>query len=151
MPVPAPDRALRRLVARLAEAAPEDVEAILDGLDENHRGRARTLLRDYLGAPPAPEGGGQSAPAVAELPGLSPWLSARLAQSAGAIAAPAGSVAPAELGPGPGPTSFTMTRQGLAALQTAAAALHATLPPPPTATTSRRLGWARLIRRAPWA
>ena len=75
------DRALRRLVADLAAANEEDIEAILSELGP-HRRRIESLLAEYWGKAtvdetpePAPEAG---AAALSELEGISLWLSARL-------------------------------------------------------------------------
>jgi hypothetical protein len=80
LPPPAPDRVLRRLVADLAQAAPDDVQGVLDHLDATHRDEIRALLAAYDGEP-AEAKQAPRAEATA-LVGLSPWLEAR-ARSAG--------------------------------------------------------------------
>lgn len=80
LPPPAPDRALRRLVADLAQAAPDDVQGVLDHLDATHRDQVRALLAAYDGEPVETEHAPR-AEAAAPL-GLSLWLEAR-ARSAG--------------------------------------------------------------------
>ena len=77
MPLRRSDRALRRLVAELATTTPEDVQAILEGLDKPQREEVRALLAAYLGEPSTP----MKAPEPAAIPtsklvGLSPWLAA---------------------------------------------------------------------------
>jgi hypothetical protein len=79
MPPRPSDRALRRLVAELATVAPEDVQAILAGLEESQRETVEALLAGYQGEPevvvPLPV---WTPPATARIEGLSPWLEARL-------------------------------------------------------------------------
>jgi hypothetical protein len=133
MPPPAPDRAVRRLVADLAATRPEDIEAILDELDDGQRSRVRTLLGEYLGAHQAPAAGmpvERPRPVVIE--GLSPWLAARLER-----AQPAG-VAPPRRRPGRPRDqfgrdmglTFDMTPGALETLHACAAAIHARRPTP---------------------
>jgi hypothetical protein len=69
-----PDRALRLTVGRLADLAPSDSEAILDGLTQRQRARVSGLLDELNGtAKPAPRFDAKALP-----PGLSPWLLERL-------------------------------------------------------------------------
>lgn len=79
MPRRPPEMALRRQVAELARARPEDVEEILGELDHDHRLRVETLLAEYLGLDtgrPIAAAGSPSAPVPRE--GLSPWIAERL-------------------------------------------------------------------------
>ncbi len=113
----APDRELRRLIANLASARPEDVTAVLDGLPPAARERARALLAEYLGEPlpaqrliapePAPQRPLPSKPI--KLEGLSEWLAARLEQG------PIGRH---------GDQSFSLTPTACDALRACAAALE---------------------------
>jgi hypothetical protein len=76
-----PDQALRRTVAELATAAPDDVEAVLAGLDLPQRRQVQALLADYLGHPPEILVAPTPVPAatsVSKVEGLSPWLAARV-------------------------------------------------------------------------
>lgn len=65
-----PERALRRMVARLAELSPPDREAVLDTLDDTQRSRVSAVLGDMQRAGPKPAT--RIPPAAAA--GLSPWL-----------------------------------------------------------------------------
>lgn len=79
MPPRPSDRALRRLVAELATVAPDDVQAILAGLEESQRETVEALLASYQGepevvvTPPV-----WTSPASSKIEGLSPWLETRL-------------------------------------------------------------------------
>jgi hypothetical protein len=75
------ERALRRLVAELAEAAPEDVEAVLEGLQPDQRAQVRSLLMSYSGEPPADQPAPARRKVETEDLRLSPWLRARLRAS----------------------------------------------------------------------
>ena len=77
----APDQALRRLVANLADLRPADVEAILAELEPAHRGRVRALLADLGGA--ATVTAAVVPPSVEEVwsPALAPWLLERLGEA----------------------------------------------------------------------
>lgn len=88
MPSPASDRNLRRVVAKLAAADPEDVDLVLEALDDDQRREVRQLLDAYGAGPlaltstasapqaiaPSPE----AAPDLSHLAGLSPWLAERM-------------------------------------------------------------------------
>ncbi len=81
MSLRASDRSLRRLVAELATASPDDVEGVLDQLTEAHRQTVRGMIATYLGE--ADDGPQLSEPSVppTEIPrldGLSRWLQARI-------------------------------------------------------------------------
>ena len=79
MPPPRSDRTLRRLVAELAAASDEDVEAVVAELSPLHRRRITALLASFVGEPepiaPTAHAPDLSTP---KLVGLSPWLEARL-------------------------------------------------------------------------
>jgi len=80
MPLPASERQLRRVVAELAGATPEDIQAVLSGLEESQRERVEALLavfNEETGAPPSPAAPEADATTLAR---LSPWLRARLAR-----------------------------------------------------------------------
>ncbi len=83
-----PDQSLRRLVAELATASPEDVGAVLDGLEPAHRRQVQALLADYLGeAAPPPV----TQPPAIPIPslGLSAWLMDRVDGAEGIVMTPA--------------------------------------------------------------
>jgi hypothetical protein len=67
------------LVADLARAPAEDIEAVLADLEPAHRARVQALIVDYLGGTPKP-----ARPVTtprrnyAKVAGLSPWLVERL-------------------------------------------------------------------------
>ncbi|PVM84416.1 hypothetical protein DDF62_22025 [Caulobacter radicis] len=84
MPAPAPDRALRKLVAELAQATPEDVLGVLDQLPPAHRDEVSALLAAYDGAPAQGVRPQAVEPAVSA--GLSPWLAARARGAGGDLA-----------------------------------------------------------------
>lgn len=124
MPLPPSDRALRRLVAEVAGAAPEDLQAILDELEPAQRERVLQLLRGYAGAPDAGAMTAGSATLRRVVDGASPWLAARL-EAAGA---PARTAPRRPGGPGSPPLTtavvdFAMTPHALEALRRAATAL----------------------------
>lgn len=85
MPRPQSDQALRRLLAELATTSADDLGAILAGLDPSQRQTVTALLATYDGASDEPVRV-RAATLTAESPprvtGLSPWLAARLKQSA---------------------------------------------------------------------
>jgi len=109
---PAAERNLRRLVAKLATAEPDDVDMVLESLDPAQRREVRALLDAYAPAqlqiapPPAlqPPAPAPVAADISHLAGLSPWLAERAAGVGGA---------------------FRMTPAALAALAHAAKALPA--------------------------
>lgn len=70
---PAPERALRRALARLAELGPDDAEAVLAELDPEQRRRAQALLGEARRGQIAPED------ARWRQAGISPWLLDRMA------------------------------------------------------------------------
>ena len=76
----APDRALRRMIARLPALPVADLDAVLDSLDERQRMRVRGLLAELVGVPAAKRDSSERGQVdVAMLPpGLSPWLLDRL-------------------------------------------------------------------------
>lgn len=83
---PPSDRKLRRLVADLAGATPEDIQAVLSGLEESQRERVEGLLAEFAGdEPPRPvRAAAPRGPARRDGPsldGLSPWLLDRLARA----------------------------------------------------------------------
>lgn len=131
----APDRALRKLVAELAQAEADDVAAILQELDGASQRKVKALLLDYAGGPAeAPESRPLDRP-VPRLEGFSPWLADRLsgraaAQSLGFPAARA-KRAPTE--------DFNMTPAAVEALRTCAGELDLPEPQP----TARRAVQAR--------
>ncbi|HEX8527299.1 hypothetical protein [Allosphingosinicella sp.] len=88
MPYRPPDRALRRLVADLASARPDDVEAILAALEPGEREAVETLLEDSRGRRAGAAPAADSRPAKPDeqqwaLEGISPWLANRLAGGGG--------------------------------------------------------------------
>ncbi|WP_133244755.1 hypothetical protein [Caulobacter radicis] len=84
MPAPVSDRALRKLVAELAQAAPEDVLGVLDQLPPAHRDEVSALLAAYDGAPVQAVRPQIVEPAASA--GLSPWLAARARSVGGDLA-----------------------------------------------------------------
>ncbi len=81
MSLRASDRSLRRLVAELATASPEDLEGVLDQLSDPHRETVRAMLATYLGeGDDGPQLSEPSVPPsqVPRLDGLSRWLQARI-------------------------------------------------------------------------
>ena len=115
---------LRRLVAELAEATADDVEAILDQLEPGHRTRAEALLASCLGTGADDERGhGRSIAAVARDSGASGWLVERLGavRRAGAPAAELGRLADYASGLRDAPQAdFTMTPAAVEALRACA-------------------------------
>lgn len=114
---PAAERSLRRLVAQLAAAEPEDVQQVLEALDFAQQAEVRALL-DAYDAPalsatvPAPQPSPPAPPPpppadVSHLTGLSPWLAERVAAADG------------------GETAARMTPAALSALAHAARSLPA--------------------------
>jgi hypothetical protein len=72
VPLPEPDRNLRRLITDLADLDAEDITAILDRLDPVSRGRADALLHDYAGQEaPTPR---DQTPVGFDQSSFSPWL-----------------------------------------------------------------------------
>lgn len=139
----APDLALRRIVADLAQAPIEDVEAVLEELEPRQRERVHTLLLEYHGeiTPPLPKREAPAAKAVAvvsAIPGLSPWLAVRLEHSALATL-----VANDEDGAGSAVLSldqvraWRMTPAALAALQDVAREVQPEIPAPPMGPAPR--------------
>jgi len=77
-----PDRALRRQVARLARARPEDIEAVLAELDPGRRRAVEALLAPQAGRPArAPAAAVARPDPPLAIAGLAPALSERLAQA----------------------------------------------------------------------
>jgi hypothetical protein len=97
MSVPSRDRSLRRLVAELATASSDDVEAVLDRLGPRHRETVQSLVAEMVGidAPTARPSDDAAALASAHRLGLSPWLVARLNGEGSAQGAPNVAVTPA--------------------------------------------------------
>ncbi|MEM8694733.1 MAG: hypothetical protein AAGE05_01775 [Pseudomonadota bacterium] len=86
MPADRTDRALRRMVARLADAPADDRRAILDALAADERTRIEALIEEYRGAPASSreadmEGNRETAHALDR---YSPWLRARILSEDGA-------------------------------------------------------------------
>ena len=95
MPALHSDRSLRRLVADLAKARAEDVEAVLAELDAGQRRRVLDMLGAYTGSQEKAQGFAEASPGLM-IEGLSSGLGERLAQAA----RPAGSTgSPFELTP----------------------------------------------------
>lgn len=133
------DRKLRRLVADLAGATPEDIQAVLSGLEESQRERVEALLAEYGGERP-----GRPAPAAGALSpvlqGLSPWLADRLARAALASADRRDEAriwATRDLG-------FSMTPTALSALHKATLSLRAETPS--TGQAAAGGGWFARLR-----
>jgi hypothetical protein len=83
MPPARSDRALRRLVAELARAHPDDVAAVLAELEPTPRERVQALIGAYLGQAPPEQVVETLEPQAAEAAdalglGLSPWLARRV-------------------------------------------------------------------------
>jgi hypothetical protein len=77
------DRALRKMIAELAEMPAQSCSAVLSKLDEAQRDRVGALLDEYRGdAPPAPV----AIDARGLPPGLSPWLVELLGDAVGGAA-----------------------------------------------------------------
>lgn len=74
----APDQALRRMVADLADMRPSDIEAILADLEPNQQDRVRVLMAQLRGRAPV-----EQAQIADEIwnPVLAPWLLERLAET----------------------------------------------------------------------
>lgn len=134
------DRALRRLVAEVATADPEDIRGILADLDAGNRQKVQALLADYLGGladrdqPAAGPHGGFEIP---EIDGISPWLAVRLGRSSHSPGSPEDST---------GAPAFDMTPAAWRALQACAAALPPDGRPPHRAVGPR--GWLAGARGA---
>ncbi|HEY5723963.1 MAG TPA: hypothetical protein VIT45_16760 [Allosphingosinicella sp.] len=125
------ERALRRLVADLALASEDDIEAILSELGPQ-RARVEALLAEYAGkaaaaVPQALPPSADSDP-LAELEGISPWLSARIAsrqETGGEPAGSGGSAARQDR-----LRKFEMTPAAIDALRRSAAELRPPAPAP---------------------
>jgi hypothetical protein len=125
------DRALRRLVADLASANEADIEAILSELGPQ-RARVEGLLAEYAGktvtdlpeTPPVPV----DADSLAEIEGISRWLSARISprEDAGGEQAATGKGAPRQ----DRLRKFEMTPVAVDALRRSAAKLRPAGPAP---------------------
>jgi hypothetical protein len=117
------DRALRRLLLTLSEARPDDVAAILSGLDDGQRSTAESMLQQISGRRPEAAVASAEPPAAApprgewEIEGISPWLAARLANGS----ASAG-------GAGELHSPFSLTPDALKALRGAAEAIRSPRP-----------------------
>lgn len=143
------ERALRRLVAELAMTTPEDIEAVLAGLDERQRGTVEALLAAYRGEPvesaPQPING-----EAIRIEGVSPWLALRLetrTQSGGARPGSLTEMSTAEMREAG--MAFTITPTTFEALRSAAATLQDHPRPANAKAVMRerdRPGWMR--RRA---
>ena len=79
MSSPRADRALRRLIAEIANLDVEDLGAILADLDSQHRDRVLELIAAYQGSP------ARALPVTdaQDSSGLSPWLTIRLTAATG--------------------------------------------------------------------
>lgn len=115
MSLPPSDRALRRLVAEIADYRPADVASVLEELDADQRKSVLALLEEYKGA------AGPSATAVQPsslpptIPGLSGWLQARI--DGDGLAAPDLAMSDGYLwGEDRAATTFAMTSAARAAL-----------------------------------
>lgn len=95
MPPRQPDRALRRLIADLAERPRADVRAVLSDLAPEQRARAEKLIVEFKGTANAPARAEPTASVDTE--GLSPWLAARLRTATGDPAAVDFAMTPAAL------------------------------------------------------
>ncbi|HEY2710715.1 MAG TPA: hypothetical protein VGI95_21930 [Caulobacteraceae bacterium] len=99
MPALPSDRALRRLVAELATATPEDIEHVLDQLEPRHRQGVQSLVDELFGGAvrtvhsPATE----AVIAAGRRAGVSPWALARLEGGTGPL--PAGVAAGVTISP----------------------------------------------------
>lgn len=74
----ASDRAIRRLVVRLAGLQPDDLTAVLNELEPAQRATVEMLLSDYL----TKQGVPRADPYVSH---LSPWLTERIAGTQGSM------------------------------------------------------------------
>ena len=77
MRLPSSERSLRRLVAQLAAAAPDDIEAVLAELDDDQRARIHELLKSYEGQGASPASPRPSTTTLST-EGLSGWLALRV-------------------------------------------------------------------------
>ncbi len=84
-----PDRALRRLVADLAVLHPDDVSAVLQGLDPRERGTVEALLREYVAHFEQAPAKVSDIRAHYDLSRLSPWLVDRIETADFAVTAQA--------------------------------------------------------------
>ena len=140
MPLPSNDRALRRLVADLALAPREDIDAVLDELEPRHRQAVQSLVAELLGSDAdAVAREDEGAAAAARRLGLSPWLASLVTDG---VAQPerSGHAMP---GVGRSLADFTPTPTALAALRACVAELE---PVPAQAMESRPQGWWKLLR-----
>lgn len=135
---PAAERSLRRLLAQLAAAEPEDVQQVLEALDFAQQAEVRALLDAYdapaVAAAPAPQPPAPPPPPPADishLAGLSSWLAERVAAADG------------------GDTAARMTPAALAALAHAARSLPAEAGLAPAVAPARR--WSLNPFRRPGA
>ncbi len=119
------EKSLRRLVAGLAHARPEDVDAVLDELSPDHRRVVGELLEAYRGAPHLASRPAAPTGDTIDLDGFSPAVAERLRPSDGAQ-----------------PQAWRMTGAAAGALRTCA---QQTLPEPPLLTVpiaaDRRHSW----------
>jgi hypothetical protein len=136
------ERQLRRLVAKLSMALPEDVDAVLDQLDPQQQAALRALLADLSGEPidQAVSSAGRAERQIAIPSGISPWLSARLEDRAHRFEADA--AGDAEL-VARAPADFAMTDTAREALRSVAGGLARTRRSP----SSRGSGGSHLLDR----
>ncbi|MFI4973095.1 MAG: hypothetical protein ACHP84_00990 [Caulobacterales bacterium] len=115
---------MRRLVAELATARPDDVDAVLGALETAQRRRVEGLLAEYVGEVAA---GGATATAIADprpqIAGLSPWLAARLRDPPRSRRSPR--TQPLSAWGAPREAGFVITLAAQAALRDCAATLSA--------------------------
>lgn len=134
MPPRPSDRALRKLVADLADRPKADIRAVLADLGPAERGRVERLMAEFRGEPVGSSSRATPAAAVANVEGLSPWLAARLRTAADGVLT----------------TDFVMTARALDALKVAASSVNIDRRPSVTAAGDRRLGPALFDVMARW-
>lgn len=146
---PSPDRLLRKLVADIGRAHPDDIAAILARLDPEHQSRARALFATFVGrefatsdgAAPGPGPAPDATKPEAWPAGLSAWLLVRLRQP---------QTDSASSRPRDSTRRDGMTPMALAALRESARALPALRTAPAAPPRKRVPRWRALERPKAW-
>lgn len=134
MPPRPSDRALRKLVADLADRPKADILAVLGDLGSAERGRVERLMAEFRGEPVGSTARAARPVAVANVEGLSPWLAERLRTAADGVLT----------------TDFVMTARAVDALKVAAASVSIDRRPTIAALGEQRLGPALFDVVARW-